>query len=270
MPSRSNAQDSPRTLVGHGPGHRNLKGGSAIRDDAQGASDGVGALVSLIGAAKTYRMGEIDVHALRETTLDIWRGERFVLVGPSGSGKTTLLNLVGGMDRPTAGQVVFDGAKLNDASDRELTLFRRRSVGFVFQFFNLISSLTALENVEVVAELHHDPTPPMQALERVGLAERAGHFPAQLSGGEQQRVAVARAIVHRPPLLLCDEPTGSLDSETGRGLLDTLSQLNEELGTTLVIVTHDRSISDIAHRIATMRDGAIVEVEEVAAAGGGG
>ena len=226
-------------------------------------------LVSIAGASKTYRMGEIDVRALRETTLDIYRGERFVLVGPSGSGKSTLLNLIGGMDRPTTGEIVFDGFKVSDASDRALTLFRRRSVGFVFQFFNLIPSLTAVENVEVVAELHDDPTPPLEVLAAVGLAERADHFPAQLSGGEQQRVAVARAIVHRPPMLLCDEPTGSLDTETGRDILRTLSRLSEELGTTLVIVTHDPSISEIAHRTATMRDGAIVSVEDGPSSGGG-
>jgi putative ABC transport system ATP-binding protein len=202
-------------------------------------------------------MGEVDILALRNASLDVAEGEFLVIVGPSGSGKTTLLNILGGMDRPTTGTVTFLDRELTRASDRELTLYRRREVGFVFQFFNLVATLTALENVQVAVEIAEEPMDPGDALALVGLSDRADHFPAQLSGGEQQRVAIARAVASNPRLLLCDEPTGSVDLETGRQILRLLAQLNESLGKTLVLITHNTAIADVGHRVAHMRDGAI-------------
>ena len=214
-------------------------------------------LLSVRAVSKVYRMGEVDILALRNASLDVAEGEFLVIVGPSGSGKTTLLNILGGMDRPTTGTVTFLDRELTRASDRELTLYRRREVGFVFQFFNLVATLTALENVQVAVEIAEEPMDPGDALTLVGLSDRADHFPAQLSGGEQQRVAIARAVASNPRLLLCDEPTGSVDLETGRQILRLLAQLNESLGKTLVLITHNTAIADVGHRVAHMRDGAI-------------
>ena len=210
------------------------------------------------GLTKTYRMGEIEVQALRGVDLDLHRGEFVVLLGPSGSGKSTLLNILGGLDVPTLGDVWYEGHHLTHATPRELTRFRRDHVGFVFQFYNLIPSLTARENVAIVTDLAVDPMTPEQALERVDLANRMDHFPAQLSGGEQQRVAIARAIAKRPAVLLCDEPTGALDSATGVRVLEALERVNAELGTTTVVITHNADIARMAHRVLYLGDGRIV------------
>ena len=214
-------------------------------------------ILSLRAAGRVYRMGEVDVHALRGAELDIHEGEFLIIVGPSGSGKSTLLNLVGGMDRPTSGTVSFLGRDLTNATDRELTLYRRNEVGFIFQFYNLIPTLTAIENVQVAIELVDDPMDPAEALKLVKLADRADHFPSQLSGGEQQRVAIARALAGNPRLLLCDEPTGALDLETSRQVLGMLVDLNRDLKKTVVLITHNSAIAGVGTRIAHMRDGAI-------------
>jgi putative ABC transport system ATP-binding protein len=214
------------------------------------------------GLTKVYRMGEVEVHALRGVDLDLYRGELVVLLGPSGSGKSTLLNILGGLDSPTAGHVIYGGRDLVAASDHELTAFRRHFVGFVFQFYNLIPSLTARENVAIVTEIASDPMAPEQALGLVGLADRLDHFPAQLSGGEQQRVAIARAIAKRPQLLLCDEPTGALDSATGVVVLEVLDRINREFGTTTAIITHNAGIAAMAHRVIHMSDGRIHTVHQ--------
>ena len=198
--------------------------------------------------------------ALRDASLDIQEGEFLIIVGPSGSGKSTLLNLIGGMDRPSSGQVLLGEHDLAAASDRELTVYRRTQVGFVFQFYNLIPVLTAVENVQVATEIAGEPLDPMEALSLVDLADRAGHFPAQLSGGQQQRVAIARALASNPRLLLCDEPTGALDLDTSRQVLRLLARLNGELGKTIVLITHNNAIAGIGHRVAVIRDGAIHEV----------
>jgi putative ABC transport system ATP-binding protein len=217
--------------------------------------------VLLRGARKTYGTGHAEVHALRDVDLEVRRGEFAVLLGPSGSGKTTLLNLIGGIEPPTAGQVIAGGHDISRLGEDGRTAYRRDTVGFVFQFFNLVPSLTALENVRLVAELtgRGGRERSEAALASVGLAERARHFPAQLSGGEQQRVAIARAIAKDPALLLCDEPTGALDLETGRGVLRVLQDLNRE-GRTVLVVTHNAAISAIAHRTVRMRSGRVVEV----------
>ena len=217
-------------------------------------------IISLKTAARVYRMGEVDVHALRGAQLDIHEGEFLIIVGPSGSGKSTLLNLVGGMDRPTSGTISFLGRDLTRATDRELTLYRRNEIGFVFQFYNLIPTLTAIENVQVAIELVDEAMDPTEALELVKLSDRADHFPSQLSGGEQQRVAIARALAGNPRLLLCDEPTGALDLETSREVLGMLADLNRELGKTVVLITHNSAIAGVGTRIAHMRDGAIHSV----------
>ena len=214
------------------------------------------------GLAKTYRTGEVDVLALREVDLDIARGEFVVLLGASGSGKSTLLNILGGLDVPTHGEVRFGDHMLSGASEAELTTYRREHVGFVFQFYNLIPSLTAKENVALVTEIAANPMRPEEALELVGLKERVSHFPAQLSGGEQQRVAIARAVAKRPEVMLCDEPTGALDSKTGVLVLEALMQTNRELGTTTAIITHNAPIQAIAHRVLRFSDGRISEVTE--------
>ncbi len=212
--------------------------------------------------SKIYPMGDIDVHALRGVNLSLYRGEFVVLLGSSGSGKSTLLNILGGLDVPTAGEVLYNGQDISRASDAVLTRFRRRHVGFVFQFYNLIPSLTARENVAVVTDIAKDPLSPEEALAMVGLEKRLDHFPAQLSGGEQQRVAIARAIAKRPAVLLCDEPTGALDSKTGIKVLQALSQVNSQLGTTTVIITHNADIARMAERILWMQDGQITREEE--------
>lgn len=221
-----------------------------------------GTLLSVKNASRVYRMGEVDVKALRDATIDIREGEFLVIVGPSGSGKSTLLNLIGGMDRPTSGEVHFRDRNLTRLSDRELTLYRRSEIGFVFQFYNLIPTLTALENVQVAIEIVKDPLDPMETLERVGMRERADHFPSQLSGGEQQRVSIARALASNPTLLLCDEPTGALDLETSRQVLGILRSLQQDLGKTVVLITHNNAIASIGDRVATIRDGTIVSINE--------
>jgi putative ABC transport system ATP-binding protein len=209
------------------------------------------------GLTKTYRSGEVDVQALRGIDLDVFDSEILVLLGPSGSGKSTFLNVLGGLDHPTAGDVMFRDHNLSRMSDRELTRYRRDHVGFVFQFYNLIPSLTARENVALVTEIAAHPMAPEEALSVVGLGERLDHFPAQLSGGEQQRVAIARAIAKRPEILLCDEPTGALDSSTGVIVLEAIERINRELGTTSVVITHNAAIADMGQRVASFADGRI-------------
>ena len=213
------------------------------------------------GLNKVYRTGETEVHALRDVDLDIAQGEVLVLLGPSGSGKSTLLNILGGLDRPSSGSLAYCDHDLSEAGEAELTRFRRAHVGFIFQFYNLIPSLTARENVQLVTDIAEDPMPAAEALDRVGLADRMDHYPAQLSGGEQQRVAVARAIAKRPSVLLCDEPTGALDSRTGVRVLETLAQANRDLGTTVVIITHNAGIAAMAHRVFHFLDGRIARIE---------
>ena len=209
---------------------------------------------------KVYRTGDVEVPALRGIDATIFSGELMVMLGPSGSGKSTLLNILGGLDTATAGSVLFRGRELTRFSDRELTLYRRDHVGFVFQFYNLIPSLTARENVALVTEIAAHPMRPEEALEMVGLQDRIDHFPAQLSGGEQQRVAIARAVAKRPEIMLCDEPTGALDSKTGVLVLDALAATNRELGTTTAIITHNVTIGAIADRVIRFSDGRIGEV----------
>ncbi|NKB38354.1 MAG: ATP-binding cassette domain-containing protein [Gammaproteobacteria bacterium] len=210
------------------------------------------------GITKIYKMGEVEVHALRGIDLKLYRGELVVLLGASGSGKSTLLNILGGLDVPTAGEVRYSDHDLSAYDDKALTEYRCDHVGFIFQFYNLIASLTARENVALVTEIARNPMPPEDALALVDLAERVDHFPAQLSGGEQQRVAVARAIAKRPDVLLCDEPTGALDSQTGITVLEVIARANQELGTTTVVITHNAVIADMADRVIEMSDGRIV------------
>lgn len=211
--------------------------------------------------SKVYSMGEVPVRALNDVTLDLYQGELAVLLGASGSGKSTLLNILGGLDVPTQGNVFFRDRELTGADDAALTQFRRDSIGFVFQFYNLIPSLTALENVEMVTAIARDPMSPAEALQLVGLGDRLHHFPAQLSGGEQQRVAIARAIAKRPEILLCDEPTGALDYATGKLVLDVIAHVNQNLGTTTAIITHNAAIAAMADRVIRMSSGQIVEVQ---------
>ena len=212
------------------------------------------------GLTKVYGTGAAAVHALRGVDLDLPAGELVVLLGASGSGKSTLLNILGGLDRPSAGTAHFRDRELTAMTDRQLTRYRRDHVGFVFQFYNLMPTLTAEENVELVTEIARDPMDPAEALGLVGLGERRHHFPAQLSGGEQQRVAIARAVAKRPEVLFCDEPTGALDSTTGRAVLRVLREVNETLGTTVLIVTHAAATAAMAHRVIRFADGAIREV----------
>ena len=209
------------------------------------------------GLTKTYTMGEVQVHALRGIDLALMSGEFVVLLGASGSGKSTLLNLLGGLDRPTSGQLLCRGHDLSHATERELTRFRRDAVGFVFQFYNLIPSLTAQENVELVTDIAADPIDAAQALALVGLGERLNHFPSQLSGGEQQRIAMARAIAKRPAVLLCDEPTGALDSHTGVLVLEALERIHRETGALIVVITHNAVIAEMADRVIHMSDGRV-------------
>ncbi|MBI4501107.1 MAG: ABC transporter ATP-binding protein [Gemmatimonadetes bacterium] len=212
------------------------------------------------GLSKVYRMGEVTVPALRSVDLELYRGEFVVMLGPSGSGKSTLLNILGGLDHPTSGSVHFLDHDLATGGDKGLTRFRREHVGFVFQFYNLIPSLTARENVELVTEIAERPMTPEDALRLVGLGERLDHFPAQLSGGEQQRVAIARAVAKRPDVLLCDEPTGALDYETGKLVLEVLERVNREVGTTTAVITHNSAIAAMADRVIRLRSGTITEV----------
>jgi putative ABC transport system ATP-binding protein len=206
---------------------------------------------------KVYDMGEVKVHALRGVDMELRTGELVVLLGPSGSGKSTLLNILGGLDTATSGQVTYYDRDITGAQDRELTEYRRHHVGFVFQFYNLIPSLTAKENVAVVTEIAQDPLDPVEALNMVGLGNRVDHFPSQLSGGEQQRVAIARAVAKRPAVLLCDEPTGALDSATGIVVLEVLEKINREMGTATVLITHNADIADMADRVIYLSDGMI-------------
>lgn len=219
-------------------------------------------LMKLDHVTKTYVMGEVRVEALKETSLDIYEGELLVILGPSGSGKSTLLNIVGGMDLPSGGSVFYGGEDLSQAGDSRLTRFRRNEVGFVFQFYNLIPDLTAVENVELAAGLVETPLPPAGTLKEVGLEDRVNHFPSQLSGGEQQRVSIARAMVKNPRLLLCDEPTGALDHQTGKLILGLLADINRDRGSTVIIVTHNTGISAMAHRVVRMRSGDVAEIIE--------
>ncbi len=207
--------------------------------------------------AKSYRMGEVDVHALRGVDLTIAEGELVAILGHSGSGKSTLLNILGGLDVPSTGEVFYRGRALGALSESELTEYRRRRVGFVFQLYNLIPSLTARENVALVTEIADDPMEPSEALELVGLGDRLDHFPSQMSGGEQQRVAIARAIAKRPDLLLCDEPTGALDISTGIVVLSALESVSRELGTTLALITHNAAIAEMADLVFSLADGRI-------------
>jgi putative ABC transport system ATP-binding protein len=211
--------------------------------------------------SKVYRVGELEVHALRSLSLELYRGEFVVILGPSGSGKSTLLNILGGLDVPTAGSVRFFDHDLTAANERERTRFRREHVGFVFQFYNLIPSLTARENVQLVCEMAAHPMDPVRALTLVGLEERLDHFPAQLSGGEQQRVAIARAVAKQPDVLLCDEPTGALDFQTGKLVLEVLERVNRELGTTVAIITHNVAIGGMGDRVLRMHSGQIASIE---------
>lgn len=216
--------------------------------------------MQLKNVTKTYVMGEVRVEALKQSTLDIYRGEILVILGPSGSGKSTLLNLIGGMDKPSKGEIIYKNRSLSQASDRELTQFRRHEIGFVFQFYNLVSDLTAGENVALAAGLVHNPLPAREVLAQVGLDQRQDHFPSQLSGGEQQRVSIARAMVKNPTLLLCDEPTGALDYQTGITILQLLKNTRETMGSTVIIVTHNTAIGNMADRLVRMRSGEIAEI----------
>jgi putative ABC transport system ATP-binding protein len=251
---------TPSVAFGAGPpeGEQSPRGGP---------SETRPALFCVEGVRKVYGSGEVQVFALRDVDLDIARGEFIVLLGPSGSGKSTLLNILGGLDTPSAGRVVFDGGHagsapvdLSTAGDAALTAYRRRHVGFVFQFYNLIPSLTVRENIALVTDIVDAPMPVDEAIARVGLTPRADHFPAQLSGGEQQRVAIARAIVKRPQVLLCDEPTGALDYQTGKLVLETIADINRSLGTTAVVITHNAAIAAMADRVVYLGDGRIQRV----------
>jgi putative ABC transport system ATP-binding protein len=214
-------------------------------------------MFSARGLTKIYRSGEVEVRALRGLDLDVWQGEIMVLLGPSGSGKSTLLNIMGGLDHATSGKLEFKDIELTSLNDRALTNYRRRHVGFVFQFYNLVPSLTAYENVALVTEISERPMRPDEALALVGLEQRKDHFPAQLSGGEQQRVAIARAIAKKPEVLLCDEPTGALDSKTGVRVIEALVKVNEQLGTTTLIITHNATIQEVADRVLFFTDGQV-------------
>ncbi|NTW84008.1 MAG: ABC transporter ATP-binding protein [Chlorobiaceae bacterium] len=217
------------------------------------------AVLRISDLSKSYIMGEVMVEALKRVSIEFYAGELAVLLGASGSGKSTLLNIIGGLDVPTSGKLYFHGREITAATEAELTEYRRRSIGFVFQFYNLISSLTALENVQLVTEISLNPMSAGEALNLVGLGNRLNHFPAQLSGGEQQRVAIARAVAKRPELLLCDEPTGALDFQTGKLVLDVIEKVNRELGTTTLVITHNVSIAGMADRVVRLGSGEVIE-----------
>ena len=235
-------------------------GGASLiaRREPSGAVAARAVVLQTVALTKVYTMGELQVQALRGVDLSLYEGEFTVLLGPSGSGKSTLLNILGGLDVPTSGRVSYRGGELTGASESELTRYRRYHVGFVFQFYNLIPSLTARENVALVIDIVPDPFEPEEVLELVGLGDRLDHFPAQLSGGEQQRVAIARAVAKRPDILLCDEPTGALDCHTGKMVLAAIDTVNRELGTTTAIITHNAPIATIADRVISLGDGRIV------------
>jgi putative ABC transport system ATP-binding protein len=223
-------------------------------------TDADGTVFEARGLRKVYRMGEVEVHALRGVDLELRQSELIVLLGPSGSGKSTLLNILGGLDVPSGGHVLYRGRDLTTATEEELTTYRRHHVGFVFQFYNLIPSLTARENVALVTEIVDDPMDPEEALRLVGLGDRLDHFPAQLSGGEQQRIAIARAIAKRPDVLLCDEPTGALDISTGIVVLEAIARVNRELGTSTAVITHNAAIAAMSDRVVRLADGRIASV----------
>ena len=231
---------------------------AATNEVAAAPPESAAAVFVARGLTKTYRMGTTEVHALRGVDLEIRAGEFIVLLGPSGSGKSTLLNILGGLDTPTTGDVRFLEHQLTGADEAELTRYRREHVGFVFQFYNLIPSLTARENVALVTEIATRPMAPEEALGWVGLGDRLDHFPSQLSGGEQQRVAIARAVAKRPDVLLCDEPTGALDYETGKLVLEVIARINAELGTTAMVITHNAAIAGMADRVLKLGNGRIV------------
>jgi len=230
----------------------------AIADDPTASE----AVFSARGVTKDYHMGEVTVRALRGVDLDLYAGEFVVLLGPSGSGKSTLLNILGGLDVPSDGSVHYRDRELTNFDDADLTRYRRNHVGFVFQFYNLIPSLTARENVALITEIARDPMPPAEALGLVNLTDRMDHFPAQLSGGEQQRVAIARAVAKQPDVLLCDEPTGALDVHTGILVLDAIQEINQRLGTTTAVITHNAVIADMADRVISLSDGKIIDVRQ--------
>ena len=231
------------------------------RNPAARPTSGNGPAFSARGVTKIYQMGEVEVHALRGVDLELWPSELIVLLGPSGSGKSTLLNILGGLDIPTSGTVRYRDHELTAADESELTRYRREHVGFVFQFYNLIPSLTAVENVSLVTDISTGPMDPGEALKLVELGDRKDHFPAQLSGGEQQRVAIARAIAKQPDVLLCDEPTGALDIATGILVLEAIARVNRELGTTVAVITHNVAIGAMADRVLRLADGRISSVE---------
>ncbi len=233
-------------------------GDSTLTSDPRAPLRVVFAVENLV---KTYVMGEVEIQALRGVDIALYAGELVVMLGASGSGKSTLLNILGGLDRASGGRVRYLDQDLTGADDKALTAFRRRHVGFVFQFYNLISSLTARENVAIVTEISPDPMTPEDALALVGLENRLDHFPSQLSGGEQQRVAIARAVAKRPAVLLCDEPTGALDSKTGIRVLQVIQQINRDLGTTTAVITHNAVIADMADRVIRLADGRVQEVQ---------
>ena len=218
-------------------------------------------IFKLTDVTKEYKMGEITVQAIKPLSFEILSGELVVVLGPSGSGKSTLLNIMGGMDIPTSGNVLFNGIDISRYNETKLTYFRREKIGFVFQFYNLMPNLTARENIEISTEISKNPINIDDVLERVGLKERSNHFPSQLSGGEQQRVSIARAIAKNPDVLLCDEPTGALDYITGKKILMLLKKINEESGKTIILITHNQPIADIAHRVIKMRSGSIVDIK---------
>ncbi len=213
-----------------------------------------------VGLTKVYQMGEVEVHALRGVDLELYPGEFVVILGPSGSGKSTLLNILGGLDVPTEGTVTYRDHDLTGADERELTRFRREHVGFIFQFYNLVGGLTAIQNVILMTDIAKDPMDPVEALRLVDLYDRKDHYPAQLSGGEQQRVAIARAIGKRPDVLLCDEPTGALDVKTGTVVLEAIARINRELGTLTAVITHNASIADMADRVIYLSNGSIARI----------
>lgn len=221
----------------------------------------MGAFVQFEHVKKVYQMGEVRIEALKDATFEIEKGEVCVIVGPSGAGKTTLLNILGGMDTLTEGKVILDGRDISRLSSKELTYYRRHDIGFVFQFYNLVQNLVAVENVELAAQICKNPMDSVEAMEKVGLGDRLNNFPAQLSGGEQQRTAIARAIAKRPKLLLCDEPTGALDYSTGKAILKLLQDMARESGMTVVIITHNQAITPMADRIIKVKNGTVVSVE---------
>jgi len=245
----------PSSIHGPGPSSANAEVVAQRSTRTRGEAE-----FHMHSVSKIYQMGEVQVHALRSVELDLYAGEFVVFLGPSGSGKSTLLNIMGALDTPTSGEVFFRDHNLTGGDDKALTRFRREHVGFVFQFYNLIPSLTALENVTLVTEIAERPMPAEEALRMVGLSDRMHHFPAQLSGGEQQRVAIARAIAKSPAVLLCAEPPGALDFATGKLVLEVLEHVNQELGATVAVITHNASIGGMADRIVRMRSGEIVEI----------